>query len=38
MMWPLALEAWELAGRSLPAYTRAETPVHLRPLRPPSNR
>jgi hypothetical protein len=38
MMWPLALEAWELAGRSLPAYPRAEAPVHLRPLRPPSHR
>jgi hypothetical protein len=26
MMWPLAVEAWLLAGRSLPTYTRAETP------------
>jgi hypothetical protein len=36
MMWPLALEAWELAGRSVPAYSRSETPVSLRALRPPS--
>ncbi|MCU0223760.1 MAG: hypothetical protein MUF27_06760 [Acidobacteria bacterium] len=27
MMWPLALEAWELAGRPLPGYARNETPV-----------
>jgi hypothetical protein len=27
MMWPLALEAWTLAGRPLPDYTRSETPV-----------
>lgn len=26
MMWPLAVEGWQLAGRSLPAYTRANTP------------
>jgi hypothetical protein len=26
MMWPLARDAWRLAGRELPAYTRAETP------------
>jgi len=38
MMWPLTLEAWELAGRPIPAYTRAETPVGLRPLRPTSSR
>lgn len=31
MMWPLALEAWALTGRSLPAYTRRETPVSRRP-------
>lgn len=28
MMWPLALEAWALAGRSVPTYARSETPVH----------
>ena len=38
MMWPLTLEAWELAGRPLPAYTRTETPVSIRPLRAPSSR
>ncbi len=27
MMWPLALEAWELTGRPVPAYAREETPV-----------
>ena len=27
MMWPLALEAWELAGRPLPTYSRGEAPV-----------
>jgi hypothetical protein len=26
MMWPLAQEAWRLAGRSLPTYDRAHTP------------
>lgn len=26
MMWPLAVEAWRLAGRPLPSYTRANTP------------
>ena len=29
MMWPLALEAWELSGRPLPDYSRAETPVRI---------
>jgi hypothetical protein len=29
MMWPLALEAWSLCGRPLPAYERGETPVRL---------
>lgn len=33
MMWPLALEAWELTGRPLPRYTRRETPISRRPLR-----
>jgi hypothetical protein len=27
MMWPLALEAWELTGQLLPTYPRDETPV-----------
>lgn len=31
MMWPLALEAWELARRDLPSYPRGETPVSRRP-------
>jgi len=35
MMWPLALEAWTLAGLPLPGYARAETPVSLRRLSPP---
>jgi len=31
MMWPLALEAWDVSGRPLPRYSRQETPVALRP-------
>ena len=27
MMWPLAQEAWSIAGWSLPEYSRSETPV-----------
>ncbi len=27
MMWPLAVEAWSLAGRPLPRYARGEAPV-----------
>ena len=27
MMWPLAVEAWSLAGRALPRYSRGEAPV-----------
>ena len=27
MMWPLAVEAWALSGRALPAYERHEMPV-----------
>lgn len=30
MMWPLALEAWSLAGKSLPEYGREATPFLLR--------
>jgi hypothetical protein len=26
MMWPLAVEAWRLAGRPLPAYSRTNMP------------
>ena len=26
MMWPLAVEAWQLAGRPLPSYARANIP------------
>jgi hypothetical protein len=26
MMWPLAVEAWRLAGRPIPTYDRAHTP------------
>jgi hypothetical protein len=31
MMWPLALEAWELTGRPLPEYERRQTPLSRRP-------
>lgn len=34
MMWPLALEAWDLSGRAVPRYPRGEAPVSLRPARP----
>jgi hypothetical protein len=34
MMWPLALEAWELTGRPLPQYERRQTPLSLRPSTP----
>jgi len=26
MMWPLTRDAWRLAGREMPEYTRAEAP------------
>jgi len=26
-VWELTVQAWELSGRDIPAYTRAETPV-----------
>ena len=32
MMWPLALEAFSLSGRSMPTYRRREAPVALRRL------
>jgi hypothetical protein len=39
MMWPLAEAAWRLAGRSLPTYTRRDTPLRLFPpgTRPPDD-
>jgi hypothetical protein len=30
MMWPLALEAWHVAGLTLPAYPRERMPVSCR--------
>lgn len=27
MMWPLALEAWRVAGKPIPDYPRHETPI-----------
>jgi hypothetical protein len=32
MMWPLAVEAFSLSGRPMPAYRRAEAPVAVRRL------
>ncbi len=32
MMWPLAIQAWELAGLPMPQYGRAEMPVSTRPV------
>ena len=32
MMWPLALEAWTLAGATLPDYARRGAPVRVVPL------
>jgi hypothetical protein len=29
MVWTLTVEAWALAGRPIPAYSRAATPVRL---------
>ena len=31
MMWPLAVEAWSLAGRPLPEYDRRDIPVRWLP-------
>ncbi len=31
MMWPLARDAWAVAGLPLPAYTRRDTPVRRLP-------
>lgn len=38
MMWPLAIEAWSLTGRTLPDYARADAPVSCRPLVDPPRR
>jgi hypothetical protein len=32
MMWPLALEAWQLSGKPLPTYSRETMPVSIRKL------
>jgi hypothetical protein len=32
MMWPLAVEAWTFAGRSIPNYPRRQTPITVRSL------
>lgn len=37
MMWPLALDAWALAGRPIPEYSRAEMPIEVRRLGDPSD-
>ena len=29
MMWPLAREAWSLAGRAIPDYPRDRTPIRV---------
>jgi hypothetical protein len=29
MMWPLALAAWKVAGRTLPTYDRSSLPARL---------
>ena len=34
MMWPLTLEAWELARLPIPGYSREETPMSFRPWPP----
>ena len=31
MVWPLTLEAWAVAGKSLPGYSRGETPIRIVP-------
>lgn len=36
-MWPLACEAWRLAGRKLPEYTRANVPGRLFRGHPPDD-
>jgi hypothetical protein len=29
MMWPLAVDAWTLAGREIPDYPREKTPIRV---------
>ena len=36
MMWPLAREAWTLAGRPIPDYPRDRMPIRV--IRPPGGR
>lgn len=36
MMWPLAVRAWTLSGRTLPSYLRAKIPGRI--IRPPTDR
>jgi hypothetical protein len=31
MVWPLTLDAWAMAGKALPTYTRGETPIRVVP-------
>jgi|SRR5437588_7251974 len=33
MVWPLTLEAWAMAGKALPIYSRGETPIRAVPSR-----
>ena len=35
MMWPLARDAWSFAGRRIPDYPRARTPIRV--IHPPSS-
>jgi hypothetical protein len=38
MMWPLAIEAWVLAGRAVPTYGRHELPLSTRQATPQRDR
>ena len=38
MMWPLAVEAWAVAGRTLPTYGRHELPLSTRRVATPRDR
>jgi hypothetical protein len=38
MMWPLAVEAWAVAGRALPSYRRHELPLSTRRTTAPRDR
>jgi hypothetical protein len=33
MVWPLTLEAWAMAGKALPTYSRGEAPIRAVPSR-----